>query len=239
MRVASSGLGMGPHHAMQIAEKLYTQGYISYPRTESTQYAENFDLKDVLRQHQNASDWGQDVKELLAKGKISFTFQTLHKERGFLWQFKIPLKVCGAYWSTLGFLDSFNGFLIFIKLTASGRKFDLTKKNLMKIDKCYASARIFKNWSPKNMHIWGRVVKYTYLPCSPVARKVAKPSRRRVCLCPGPNCTYDICTHYTSTTRSSQILQWLMGRSENGVKRRIRKIKIIYFFMITIYLVTL
>merc|ERR1719189_1732537 len=68
MRVASSGLGMGPHHAMQIAEKLYTQGYMSYPRTESTQYAENFDLKDVLRQHQNASDWGQEVKELLGKG---------------------------------------------------------------------------------------------------------------------------------------------------------------------------
>ena len=57
MRVASSGLGMGPHHAMQIAEKLYTQGYMSYPRTESTQYAENFDLKDVLRQQQNSADW--------------------------------------------------------------------------------------------------------------------------------------------------------------------------------------
>lgn len=44
MRVASSGLGMGPHHAMQIAERLYTQGYISYPRTETTKYPENFDL---------------------------------------------------------------------------------------------------------------------------------------------------------------------------------------------------
>lgn len=44
MRVASSGLGMGPHHAMQIAERLYTQGYISYPRTETTLYPENFDL---------------------------------------------------------------------------------------------------------------------------------------------------------------------------------------------------
>lgn len=68
MRVASSGLGMGPHHAMQIAEKLYIQGYISYPRTESTQYAESFDLKEVLRQQQNASDWGDDVKELLKRG---------------------------------------------------------------------------------------------------------------------------------------------------------------------------
>lgn len=44
MRVASSGLGMGPQHAMQIAEKLYIQGYISYPRTETTKYPENFDL---------------------------------------------------------------------------------------------------------------------------------------------------------------------------------------------------
>ena len=47
MRVASSGLGMGPHHAMQIAERLYTQGYISYPRTETTSYPENFDLTYV------------------------------------------------------------------------------------------------------------------------------------------------------------------------------------------------
>lgn len=48
MRVASSGLGMGPHHAMQIAERLYTQGYISYPRTETTKYPENFDLMLVF-----------------------------------------------------------------------------------------------------------------------------------------------------------------------------------------------
>ena len=68
MRVASSGLGMGPQHAMTIAEKLYIQGYISYPRTESTQYADNFDLKEVVRQQQNNSDWGDACKELLAGG---------------------------------------------------------------------------------------------------------------------------------------------------------------------------
>uniref|UniRef100_A0A1B6EGG0 DNA topoisomerase n=1 Tax=Clastoptera arizonana TaxID=38151 RepID=A0A1B6EGG0_9HEMI len=68
MRVASSGLGMGPHHAMQIAEKLYTQGYISYPRTETTHYSENFDLVGVLHQQQQSSDWGSEVRAILNNG---------------------------------------------------------------------------------------------------------------------------------------------------------------------------
>lgn len=37
-------VGIGPQYAMQLAERLYTQGYISYPRTETTSYPENFDL---------------------------------------------------------------------------------------------------------------------------------------------------------------------------------------------------
>ncbi|XP_067000604.2 DNA topoisomerase 3-beta-1 [Anabrus simplex] len=68
MRVASSGLGMGPHHAMQIAERLYTQGYISYPRTETTQYPENFDLIGVLKQQQHSSEWGSIVRDILSEG---------------------------------------------------------------------------------------------------------------------------------------------------------------------------
>lgn len=44
MRAASAGLGIGPHNAMTLAERLYTQGYISYPRTETTSYPGNFDL---------------------------------------------------------------------------------------------------------------------------------------------------------------------------------------------------
>ncbi|KAB0398027.1 hypothetical protein E2I00_005584 [Balaenoptera physalus] len=68
LRVASSSLGMGPQHAMQTAERLYTQGYISYPRTETTHYPESFDLKGPLRQQANHPYWADTVKQLLAEG---------------------------------------------------------------------------------------------------------------------------------------------------------------------------
>ncbi|CAG2163578.1 unnamed protein product [Oppiella nova] len=68
LKICSSGLGIGPHTTMQIAERLYTQGYISYPRTETNQYPNNFDLVSTLRTMALSNDWGQEVKQLLEKG---------------------------------------------------------------------------------------------------------------------------------------------------------------------------
>lgn len=39
MRAASSILGISPRHCLQLADKLYSQGYISNPRTESSEYS--------------------------------------------------------------------------------------------------------------------------------------------------------------------------------------------------------
>lgn len=49
--------GLSPHTAMQIAEKLYTQGYVSYPRTETSAYPENYDLRSAVRTLANVPDY--------------------------------------------------------------------------------------------------------------------------------------------------------------------------------------
>ncbi|XP_046917236.1 DNA topoisomerase 3-beta isoform X2 [Dermatophagoides farinae] len=68
LKVASAKLGIGPHTAMQIAERLYTQGYISYPRTETTLYPKNFDFTHVLESQRFNNVWGPDVRDLLSQG---------------------------------------------------------------------------------------------------------------------------------------------------------------------------
>ncbi len=42
---AANAIGLSPSNAMRIAESLYTNGYISYPRTDNTVYPDTLDLR--------------------------------------------------------------------------------------------------------------------------------------------------------------------------------------------------
>ena len=70
---AAASLGIGPSRAARIAEDLYTDGYISYPRTDNTVYPRSLDLREVLGQIKRVEGAGQYAEKLLASGKLSPT----------------------------------------------------------------------------------------------------------------------------------------------------------------------
>jgi DNA topoisomerase-3 len=66
LKMASKILGMGAHQTMHTAEYLYTSGYISYPRTESSRYPDAFEFKPLLEVQAAHPQWGAAARDVLA-----------------------------------------------------------------------------------------------------------------------------------------------------------------------------
>jgi DNA topoisomerase I len=70
---AAANLGFSPSRAARIAEDLYTDGYISYPRTDNTVYPRSLDLRETLGQLKKVEDAGSYAEQLLKKEKLQPT----------------------------------------------------------------------------------------------------------------------------------------------------------------------
>ena len=70
---AAANLGISPSRAARIAEDLYTDGYISYPRTDNTVYPRSLDLREVLGYLKRVEGAGQYAEKLLSEDKLSPT----------------------------------------------------------------------------------------------------------------------------------------------------------------------
>jgi len=68
---AASGIGVSPANAMRIAEYLYVNGFISYPRTDNTVYPETLDTKEIIASFLN-TEFHEYAQKLLA-GKLTPT----------------------------------------------------------------------------------------------------------------------------------------------------------------------
>lgn len=58
-------LRMSGQEIMKVAEKLYQQGWISYPRTETDQFSTDFDLQSIIRKQTQDGAWGPYAQGLL------------------------------------------------------------------------------------------------------------------------------------------------------------------------------
>ena len=63
---ASRKLHINAKQAMTIAEKLYTQGLISYPRTETNLFPASMDLVPLIQEQTQDGGWGDTARQILA-----------------------------------------------------------------------------------------------------------------------------------------------------------------------------
>ena len=61
---------------MEIAEKLYNRGFISYPRTETNSYGKTIDLLSIIKElgkNKTRGKWGSYARKILRpNGKYKF-----------------------------------------------------------------------------------------------------------------------------------------------------------------------
>ncbi|XP_026878009.1 DNA topoisomerase 3-alpha [Electrophorus electricus] len=67
-KLASRKLKIGAKETMKIAEKLYTQGFISYPRTETNMFPKNLNLVPLVEQQRQDNEWGPFARRILESG---------------------------------------------------------------------------------------------------------------------------------------------------------------------------
>jgi len=70
---AASSIGMSAQKAMSVAEELYTEGYITYPRTDNTVYPDDLDPAELLGEFTDHYLFGGDAESLLAAEEIEPT----------------------------------------------------------------------------------------------------------------------------------------------------------------------
>uniref|UniRef100_A0A1I8GFT8 DNA topoisomerase n=1 Tax=Macrostomum lignano TaxID=282301 RepID=A0A1I8GFT8_9PLAT len=67
-KLASRKLRINAKEAMHIAERLYTQGYISYPRTETNIFPRDFNLRGLVQTQTADNRWAQFAQRVAEHG---------------------------------------------------------------------------------------------------------------------------------------------------------------------------
>ena len=67
-KTGSRVLGLSSHRIMDVAEKLYQKGFISYPRTETNQFPIEMDLRALVEKQVPDSRWGHYAQGLVGGG---------------------------------------------------------------------------------------------------------------------------------------------------------------------------
>ena len=73
LMAAAAAEGLSPARTMRIAESLYMDGYISYPRVDNTVYPASLDLRGIVKKLSESPTYREHCKRLLSKDELKAT----------------------------------------------------------------------------------------------------------------------------------------------------------------------
>lgn len=73
LQAAAAAEGLSPSRTMRIAETLYMNGLISYPRVDNTVYPPSLNVRDILKELTKVDAYRGYAEKLLAKGQLTAT----------------------------------------------------------------------------------------------------------------------------------------------------------------------
>ena len=154
---------MNAKETMKIAEKLYTQGFISYPRTETNIFPKELNLQPLVEQQVNDAAWGEFAQRVLNEGisprqgkksdqahppihPIKFS-NTLQGNEAKVYEFIVRHFLACVSKNAEGHETS-------VQIDIAGEKFSAT--GLQIFAKNYLDVYIYEKWNAKEIHIYSQ-----------------------------------------------------------------------------------
>ncbi|KAL6262200.1 hypothetical protein P5V15_007297 [Pogonomyrmex californicus] len=167
----SRKLRMNAKETMRIAEKLYTQGLISYPRTETNIFPKELNLASLVEQQVNNQTWGGFAQNLLASGITPRQGKKSDQAHPPIHPTKYTDSLQGNEAKVYEFVV--RHFLACLSKNAEGRETTVdiniagerfTANGLEIIAKNYLDVYIYEKWNNKEIHSY--IERQTFRPTS-------------------------------------------------------------------------
>ncbi|XP_058807359.1 DNA topoisomerase 3-alpha [Phymastichus coffea] len=168
----SRKLRLSAKQTMQIAEKLYTQGFISYPRTETNIFPKEMNLTTLVTQQSNCNaPWSIFAQRILEEGISPRQGKKSDQAHPPIHPTKYADSLQGDEARVYEFVvrhflacisKNAEGFETLVEIDIAGEKFATT--GLQIIAKNYLEVYIYEKWNAKEIHIYE--MGQTFIPTS-------------------------------------------------------------------------
>ncbi|CAH1132115.1 unnamed protein product [Ceutorhynchus assimilis] len=163
-KTISKKLRINAKDTMKIAEKLYTQGYISYPRTETNIFPKELNLTSLVEQQQNDNQWGPFARRIMTEGgptprqgrKSDQAHPPIHPTKyadNLQGNEKRVYEYVVRHFLACVHKDA-QGFETVVHADISGEKF--TAKGLIILEKNYLDVYVYEHWNGKEINNYER-----------------------------------------------------------------------------------